>query len=99
MPGRSSKPLTGKVALVAGATRGAGLAGRAIAALAADPDVARWSGQVVSTGQLAPIYGFTDTDGSQPDCWRYVVDRTRACRLTIAATAELSDTADDDLAR
>jgi len=48
--------------------------GRAVAALAADPDVARWSGQVVSTGQLAPIYGFTDTDGTQPDCWRYVVE-------------------------
>jgi NAD(P)-dependent dehydrogenase (short-subunit alcohol dehydrogenase family) len=48
--------------------------GRAVAALAADPEVARWNGQVVSTGQLAPIYGFTDTDGTQPDCWRYVVE-------------------------
>jgi NAD(P)-dependent dehydrogenase (short-subunit alcohol dehydrogenase family) len=48
--------------------------GRAVTALAADPEVARWSGQVVSTGQLAPIYGFTDTDGTRPDCWRYVVE-------------------------
>lgn len=48
--------------------------GRAVTALAADPEVARWTGQVVSTGQLAPIYGFTDTDGTQPDCWRYVVE-------------------------
>jgi NAD(P)-dependent dehydrogenase (short-subunit alcohol dehydrogenase family) len=48
--------------------------GRAVTALAADADVARWSGQVLSTGQLAPIYGFTDTDGTQPDCWRYVVE-------------------------
>jgi NAD(P)-dependent dehydrogenase (short-subunit alcohol dehydrogenase family) len=48
--------------------------GRAVAALAADPDVARWSGQVLSSGQLARVYGFTDTDGSQPDCWRYVVE-------------------------
>jgi NAD(P)-dependent dehydrogenase (short-subunit alcohol dehydrogenase family) len=48
--------------------------GRAVAALAADPEVARWSGQVVSTGQLARGYGFTDTDGTQPDCWRYVVE-------------------------
>jgi hypothetical protein len=47
--------------------------GRAVVALAADPAVARWSGQVVSTGQLARGYGFTDTDGTQPDCWRYVV--------------------------
>ncbi len=48
--------------------------GRAVAALAADPDVERWSGQVLSTGQLTPIYGFTDTDGTRPDCWRYVME-------------------------
>jgi NAD(P)-dependent dehydrogenase (short-subunit alcohol dehydrogenase family) len=48
--------------------------GRAVAALAADPDRARWNGQVVSSGRLAPVYGFTDTDGTQPDCWRYVVE-------------------------
>jgi hypothetical protein len=48
--------------------------GRAVTALAADPEVARWSGQVTSSGQLARIYGFTDTDGTQPDCWRYVVE-------------------------
>ncbi|HEX9521194.1 MAG TPA: hypothetical protein VF940_34070 [Streptosporangiaceae bacterium] len=47
---------------------------RAVTALAADPDVARWSGQVVSSGQLARVYGFTDTDGTQPDCWRYLVE-------------------------
>jgi hypothetical protein len=46
--------------------------GRAVAALAADPDVARWSGQSLSSGQLAKVYGFTDVDGSQPDAWRYV---------------------------
>ena len=48
--------------------------GRAVAALAADGDVARWGGQSLSSGQLAQVYGFTDLDGSQPDCWRYVVD-------------------------
>jgi NAD(P)-dependent dehydrogenase (short-subunit alcohol dehydrogenase family) len=48
--------------------------GRAVAALAADPDVARWNGQSLSSGQLARIYGFTDLDGSQPDAWRYVVE-------------------------
>lgn len=47
---------------------------RAVTALAADPEVARWSGRVVSSGQLARVYGFTDTDGTQPDCWRYVVE-------------------------
>jgi NAD(P)-dependent dehydrogenase (short-subunit alcohol dehydrogenase family) len=46
--------------------------GRAVAALACDPDVSRWNGQSVSSGQLARVYGFTDLDGSQPDAWRYV---------------------------
>jgi NAD(P)-dependent dehydrogenase (short-subunit alcohol dehydrogenase family) len=46
--------------------------GRAIAALAADPDRSRWNGQSLSSGQLAQIYGFTDLDGSRPDAWRYV---------------------------
>jgi NAD(P)-dependent dehydrogenase (short-subunit alcohol dehydrogenase family) len=46
--------------------------GRAVAALAADPDKLRWSGQTVSSGQLAKVYGFTDLDGSRPDCWRYI---------------------------
>jgi NAD(P)-dependent dehydrogenase (short-subunit alcohol dehydrogenase family) len=46
--------------------------GRAVAALAADPDRARWSGQSLSSGELAQVYGFTDLDGSRPDAWRYV---------------------------
>ncbi|MGH9137691.1 MAG: SDR family oxidoreductase [Acidimicrobiales bacterium] len=46
--------------------------GRAVAALACDPDVARWNGQSLSSGQLARIYGFADVDGSQPDAWRYL---------------------------
>jgi NAD(P)-dependent dehydrogenase (short-subunit alcohol dehydrogenase family) len=45
--------------------------GRAVAALAADPDRARWNQRSVSSGQLAREYGFTDLDGSQPDIWRY----------------------------
>ena len=48
--------------------------GRAIAALAADPDRARWNGQSLSSGQLAQVYGFTDLDGSRPDAWRYVAE-------------------------
>src|SRR5262245_11170924 len=43
--------------------------GRAVAALAADPDRARWNQQSVSSAQLAREYGFTDADGSQPDIW------------------------------
>jgi NAD(P)-dependent dehydrogenase (short-subunit alcohol dehydrogenase family) len=46
--------------------------GRAVVALAVDPDASRWSGQTLSSGQLAQVYGFTDLDGSQPDAWRYV---------------------------
>jgi NAD(P)-dependent dehydrogenase (short-subunit alcohol dehydrogenase family) len=48
--------------------------GRAAAALAADPDVARWNGQSLSSGALAQVYGFTDVDGTQPDAWRYLVE-------------------------
>jgi NAD(P)-dependent dehydrogenase (short-subunit alcohol dehydrogenase family) len=48
--------------------------GRAVAALAADPDVSRWNGESLSSGQLARVYGFTDLDGTQPDCWRYMVE-------------------------
>jgi hypothetical protein len=48
--------------------------GRAVAHLAADPDKARWNKQSLSSGQLAQVYGFTDVDGSQPDCWRYIVE-------------------------
>lgn len=46
--------------------------GRAAAALAADPNNARWTGQTLSSGQLAKIYNFTDVDGSRPDAWRYI---------------------------
>ncbi|MEK4299309.1 SDR family oxidoreductase [Oceanobacillus sp. FSL W8-0428] len=48
--------------------------GRGIAALANDPDVARWSGQSTSSGELANEYGITDLDGSRPDAWRYIVE-------------------------
>ncbi|WP_091505428.1 SDR family oxidoreductase [Amycolatopsis sacchari] len=45
---------------------------RAVASLAADPDRARFSGQTLSSAQLAKVYGFTDADGSRPDAWRYL---------------------------
>ncbi|GAA2862756.1 NAD(P)-dependent dehydrogenase (short-subunit alcohol dehydrogenase family) [Aminobacter niigataensis] len=48
--------------------------GRAVVALAADPDVARWNGQSLSSGGLAQVYGFTDLDGSRPNAWPYVVE-------------------------
>jgi NAD(P)-dependent dehydrogenase (short-subunit alcohol dehydrogenase family) len=48
--------------------------GRAVAALAADPDRRRHNGASLSSGEVARMYGFTDLDGSQPDCWRYMVE-------------------------
>jgi hypothetical protein len=48
--------------------------GRAVAALARDPEVSRWNGRSLSSGQLAREYGFTDVDGSRPDAWRYMVE-------------------------
>jgi NAD(P)-dependent dehydrogenase (short-subunit alcohol dehydrogenase family) len=48
--------------------------GRAVAALAADPDKNRWSGRSLSTGVLAKHYGFTDLDGSQPEISRFFAD-------------------------
>ena len=48
--------------------------GRAVVALAGDPDVARWGGRTTSTWELMRAYGFTDLDGSQPDCGRYFAD-------------------------
>ncbi|WP_375515500.1 SDR family oxidoreductase [uncultured Nostoc sp.] len=41
--------------------------GRAVAYLAGDPQVVRWNGQSLSSGQLAQVYDFTDLDGSQPN--------------------------------
>ncbi|MFG2723204.1 SDR family oxidoreductase [Streptomyces sp. NPDC048416] len=49
--------------------------GRAVAALAADPDRAdRWNGRSTSSGELAKTYGVRDVDGSQPDAWAYFED-------------------------
>jgi NAD(P)-dependent dehydrogenase (short-subunit alcohol dehydrogenase family) len=49
--------------------------GRAVAALAADPERARWNGASTSSGALAREYSFTDVDGTRPDAWRYIVER------------------------
>jgi hypothetical protein len=44
--------------------------GRAVAALAADPDRARWNQRSVTSGGLAHADGFTELVGSRPDVWR-----------------------------
>ncbi len=45
--------------------------GRAVAALASDPDVSKKSGSVLSSWKLALEYGFIDIDGSQPNWGKY----------------------------
>lgn len=59
--------------MAADATETARYAGRAVAALAADPDVGRFSGQIVHAADMARLYHFTDDDGSQPS--RFIPDR------------------------
>ena len=45
--------------------------GRAVAALAADPDILARSGRALATWDLSKDYGFTDADGSRPDFAAY----------------------------
>lgn len=59
--------------------------GRSVAALAADPDRARFNGQSLSSGGLAKVYGFDDVDGSRPDCWRYMDEVMEAGKEADAA--------------
>ncbi len=54
--------------------------GRAVAALAGDPDVSRWSGGVVSVARLAEAYGFTDLDGSTPDLAPLIAEKYAAMK-------------------
>ncbi len=44
--------------------------GRAVAFLAADPQVIQKSGQILTVGDLAQEYGFTDIDGRQPPAFK-----------------------------
>lgn len=53
-----------------GATETPLYAGRALAALAADPQVAGLAGEVLHAADLARRYGFTDSDGTRPDRFR-----------------------------
>lgn len=57
--------------------------GRALAALAADPERARWNGRSLSSGRLAKVYGFTDADGSRPDAWGYLSRVAKGERVSV----------------
>ncbi len=46
--------------------------GRAVAALAADPERARWNQASLTSGGMSREYGFCDTDGSRPDVWGFI---------------------------
>ena len=48
--------------------------GRAVAALAADPDVMRHTGQLLSSWELSREYRFTDVDGRRPDWGEHEID-------------------------
>jgi hypothetical protein len=60
--------------------------GRAIAALATDPNVRAKSGGAYFTADLAEEYGFTDVDGSRPHFWKAVMARLEP---TLAADGAL----------
>ena len=62
-----------------------GFVGRAVVALASDPERSRWNGQSLSSGGLSQVYGFTDRDGSRPDAWRYLVEVQEAGKPADAA--------------
>lgn len=48
--------------------------GRAVAALAGDPQVSRFAGRTLTSWRLMHEYGFTDVDGSQPDWGRWFAE-------------------------
>jgi NAD(P)-dependent dehydrogenase (short-subunit alcohol dehydrogenase family) len=56
--------------------------GRVVAALAADPDVLRWSGRWLVAAELAEVYDVTDVDGTRPRSNRDEIFREHAEELT-----------------
>jgi NAD(P)-dependent dehydrogenase (short-subunit alcohol dehydrogenase family) len=48
--------------------------GRAVAALAGDPNVAARSGQLLASWEVAREFQFTDVDGRRPDWGRHAID-------------------------
>ncbi len=63
--------------------------GRAIVALAADPDVAAKSGGLFSSWGLAKEYGFADVDGRRPDWGTFFLSKVRGILERDAAPDEM----------
>jgi NAD(P)-dependent dehydrogenase (short-subunit alcohol dehydrogenase family) len=55
--------------------------GRAVAALAADPNILKRTGQLFSSWELGREYRFTDADGRRPDWGRLKIDFTGQSEL------------------
>ena len=74
--------------------------GRAVAALAADPDVLARSGLVLSSWELARAYGFTDANGERPDWGRHFAESVvpRPAFAWVRATIERNATWFDTMA-
>lgn len=66
-PGRVATERVRDAGLATEAFETPAYAGRAVAALLADPAVARHAGHVLSVADLAHEHGFTDRDGSRPE--------------------------------
>lgn len=67
---RVAKALDGNTEAL-GRTESPAYAGRAVAALAGDPDLMEKSGKLLTAGDLAREYSFTDLDGRQPAAFRF----------------------------
>lgn len=69
VPGRKGKPTAPPGFANSESPR---FVGRGVAALASDPERARWNQRSVTAGELAKEYGFTDLDGTRPDAWAHM---------------------------
>jgi dehydrogenase/reductase SDR family protein 1 len=59
--------------------------GRAVVALAGDPEVARLTGQCLVVAELAESYGFTDVDGARPATVRpYFASRSASAQRPVS---------------
>jgi len=63
---RTERVLAGELPFDTKVSESPELTGRAVAALAGDPDRMRHTGKVLIVAELAALYGFTDVDGGVP---------------------------------